>query len=170
MTRPTTEHREEKAYEKYAWILLFVPAFLTFITPLIVGQYFSASPDPLVIKAVTGMTFDQITAQNPGTALLIGQALRDLGLAEFAFGFMSMAVTAFPFRKGYRFAWYLSWVLPVWLAGSMVNLSYLNAQLGGSFGFGVFSLWAELLFLVILVLGLLLPIRKFFPKKQPVTS
>jgi hypothetical protein len=61
-----------------------------------------------VIKAVTGMTFDQITAQNPGTALLIGQALRDLGLAEFVFGFMSMAVTAFPFRKGYRFLLYPS--------------------------------------------------------------
>ncbi len=159
--------RKERAYEKYAWILVFVTPAIIFIGPLY-GGYFSASPDPSVIKAVTGVTLDQIGAQNPGTVFLIGQAYRDIGLAFFALGFIFMAVAAFPFRKGLRFAWYISWVFLAWLVGSGVSLSYLNTQLGGNNGLAEVSVEGLLVFIVIGLLGQLLPYRKFFPKKQPV--
>jgi hypothetical protein len=138
------------------------------MSPLI-GGYFGPSPDPIVIKAVTGTTFDQIMAQNPGTALLIGQAYRDIGQAWFALGFIGVALAAFPFRKGQRFAWYVTWVFPTWTAGYAVSLSYLNAQLGGNNSLAQVSVEGLLAFLVIGLLGQLLPYRKFFPRKQPIT-
>jgi hypothetical protein len=155
----------ERWYQRYAWILIFTPSLLLFISPFI-GGYFSASPDPLVIKTVTGTTLNQVESMNPGTYWLILRAYQDIGLAWFALGFVLMAVAAFPFRKGDRFAWYVSWVSPAYWVGDIISFSsqILSGQLGTN-GLAQLSVEAYLVILAIVLLGLLLPFRKFFPKK-----
>ena len=164
--------RKEKAYEKYAWILVFVLAAWMFVFSI---EGLNSSPEPDFIKLVTGMTLSQIGAQNQGTVWLILELYHEYSLTLFAFGAVMMAIAAFPLRKGHRFAWYISWLVPAWWLGFSTSLAYLNAQTG----LGLISYELEsgragalplfLIFVLLGVLGQMLPYRKFFPKKQPVS-
>ncbi len=153
----------EKAYAKYAWILVFIPAFVLFVFPLASG-WLSTSPEPDVIKGVTGITLDQIGAQNPGTGRLILELYHEFALTILAFGAVTMAIAAFPFRKGHRFAWYASWLAPALWAGITASLAILNAE-NPSAGSGLGPAPVFLSIVLIGVLGQLLPYRMFFPKR-----
>ncbi len=152
-----------RAYQRYAWVLVFIPAFILFVLPIPMG-FLSSSPAPNDITSTTGMTLIQIGAQNQGTAWLIIEAYHELGLTVFAFGAIAMAIAAFPFRKGQRFAWYVSWLVPALWLGYLVSLSYQFSQLGQG------PPYVFLIFPLVGVLGQLLPFRKFFPKTQTAAS
>ncbi len=109
---------------------------------------------------VTGMTLSQIGAQNQGTVWLIVEAYHELGLTVLALGAIAMAIAAFPFREGQRFAWYVSWLMPALWLGYFVSLAYQESQLGQG------PIYPFLIFPLLGALGQLLPYRKFFPKKQ----
>ncbi|MBI2127256.1 MAG: hypothetical protein HYU02_08120, partial [Thaumarchaeota archaeon] len=67
--------RQEKAYEKYAWIILFLAIGILGLT---IGPYLALMgalnlphPGPQELEYYTGMTWDEIVARSPGVASLI---------------------------------------------------------------------------------------------------
>ena len=142
----------EKAYEKHAWLLLFAVGIVIFILGLFVAiGGGSADPD---FPAIAGMTYDELRSSNPGVADYIDFFRLNLGLFLLGFAVFTMAVAWKSFRKGEKWAWYVLWSLPlIFGLGAATNLS------AGGVG------WPLLTALGITSLaGLLLPIRKFFPK------
>ena len=126
----------EKAYEKHAWILFLVVGFVV----LSVGSMdmiLGASPDPA----------PQFTAPGP--------FVRATGVVLAALGVLIISMAGVPYRNGERWAWYALWLVPLFLLG----LVLLQLSAGG-------SVWPiQLTIMVIAVLGLLLPYRKFFPRR-----
>jgi hypothetical protein len=68
-----------------------------------------------------------------------------------------MVVSATAYRKGEVWAWYLTWVVPVLFLLDAVNDYYAFRYVDVS----------SMVIAAILVVGLLLPYRKFFPTKEP---
>ncbi len=84
----------------------------------------------------------------------IGSIARQLGNFMLGMGVLIMGIAAIPYRRGEKWAWYLSWVLIVIIIIQLINSNY---------GY----LWQlDFVFLLIVLAGLFLPYRMFFPKKQ----
>jgi FtsH-binding integral membrane protein len=77
------------------------------------------------------------------------------GLAALGLGVFTIAVSYVPYRKGEKWAWYITWYLPIFLLLATIA----NYADGG-------RSWAlSLVLLIVALAGLLLPYRKFYPKK-----
>ena len=150
-----TDRITEKAYEKHAWILLFAIGLLVLVSsfPLLFG----VDPDPARIEGIVGMTMSELRASNPEFLDLITFSVRTYGLVSLAWSFLIIAISVTAYRKGEKWAWYAFWSLPAfYIASTAILLSVGPTPL-------------ELILLPLLVilslLGLLLPYRKFFPRK-----
>ncbi|HEY5903096.1 MAG TPA: hypothetical protein VIU39_11120 [Anaerolineales bacterium] len=143
--------KSEKWYVKYAWILIFLFGLLTVIAAPI--NLLGTPPNPPSPEKLTGLTLDQIEARTPGMLDYISSISRQLGNFMLAMGVLLMGIASVPFRKGERWAWYISWILPLLLVIQLVNSR-------GGFGWQ-----ADLVSLGIALAGLFLPLRKFFPKR-----
>jgi hypothetical protein len=150
---------KERAYEKYAWVILFANGLLWLLYSIAVLFLSSTMETPSgdAVKTLTGAPFSQIVASNPGIANYIYYLLRNLAIIIFGFGALLTVISATAYRKGAVWAWYLMWVAPVILLLQVPN-DYFTV---GSVFFD------PTIFIVIPLVGLLLPYRKFFPKKQP---
>ncbi|MBI3022099.1 MAG: hypothetical protein HYY68_00045, partial [Thaumarchaeota archaeon] len=97
-----TAHRVEKAYEKYAWILLFLLGIFNLLSALgfiVMGQPFEED-----LRRLTGKSWGEITASNPGLEIIIGLEYRVLGLAYAGFALLVVAISAKSFRRGERWS------------------------------------------------------------------
>jgi len=114
--------RRERAYEKYAWVI------------------------PLVLAFLHGAR---------GALPELSRGSLEEGLVALYLDFLIAATALTGFRMGQRWGWYfmLSILVFVWIDGVAIMIEPVSF---------VFSLF--------LVPTLLLPYRKFFPKKQAVTS
>lgn len=135
----------EKGYEKHAWILLFAYGAL------------------LLLEAIThivGKGIEDIDLGTASAALANFVRLDDrlLGIAEAGFSILIMAISAKSYKRGERWAWYTLLVIPIFLLALPLN----NPRGGLAFAY---ALTAPLQ--LVALLGLFLPFRKFFPKKQP---
>ncbi len=75
-----------------------------------------------------------------------------------AMGVLIMGIAAVPFRKGEKWAWYIFGILPFILVIQLAN-SFFSTPGGG-------YLWQlDFVFLFVLLAGLFLPYRKFFPEE-----
>ena len=145
---------DEKGYEKYAWIIIFIFGFLAVITaPIILS---GKQPNPPSPEAMTGLTLDEMEKQVPGINSYISGISRQLGNFMLAMGVLLMGIAAVPYRKGERWAWYTCWIIPVLLVIQIAN----SLATGG-------RLWqVDFGALIVALAGLLLPFRKFFPRKE----
>lgn len=137
MTSPTSE----KPYVKYAWVFLVVAELYSMVSALgfiIVTNYFFTS---LPGSEVLGPT---------ATALIRGLSSLWLGMNLFG-----LAITLKPFRKGEKWAWYTLWYFPI-----VFFLHFLVLWPLGSF-----ISTGNLPYTILSIPGLVLPYRKFFPKK-----
>ena len=141
----------EKSYEKHAWILLFAAAIFIFIGGLVVAT--SAGRD-LDFPAIAGITHDELRSSNPGVADYIAFIVRGLGSFMMGFAVLTMAIAWKSYRNGEKWAWYVLWSFPV--------IYGLAAAISLSAGGVNWPLFIALL--IVALIGLLLPIRKFFPK------
>ncbi len=132
--------RSEKVYEKYAWILLFA----TGIIALIFGSQDLFRP------------FDPGYVPNPSEAFHI----RAYGLAATGLGIFGLAIIFKGFRRGEKWAWYALWYYPIFY---LSFYGFLQSTGYPGIGAGIILLPV---FAIITLLGLFLPIRKFFPRKQ----
>jgi len=143
----------EKAYEKHAWILLFAIGLLGLVSAL--PLLFGVDPDPARIEGIIGMTMSEVKVSNPRFFDLVTFSLRVVGLGNLGYTFLIIAISVTAYRRGEKWAWYALWSLPAfYIASTAILLSIGPTPL-------------ELVLLPLLVilslLGLLLPYRKFFP-------
>jgi hypothetical protein len=150
--------RKEKAYEKYAWVIPFLMGLFfmlsmaaTLVSPGILTEAEGA------VESLTGSTFSQLAASSPGVANYIYYLIRIFAIFSAGLGAFLAVVSATAYRKGEAWAWYLTWVVPVLFLLDVSNdyLAFRYVDAGSMF------------IAAILVAGLLLPYRKFFPIKQP---
>jgi carbon starvation protein CstA len=153
----------DHTYVRYAWVLVFTSAAALFVIPVI-SDWFGSSPESDAIKSLTGTTLEQIRLQSPGAALFMLLLFKEFGLSLLVLSAYAMATAAFPLRKFQRFGWYVSLLVPsLWLGLFAISAS-VSIQVGQQ------PLWAFLVFEIPSILGLLLPYRKFFPRKQEGTG
>ena len=161
--RVVDEARVERAYEKHAWILpfafgvygvVYAAAFLIYPAPPVLDEEAAVN--------LTGMTWEEIVTGSPGFARYIGYLARGYALELLVVRALGVALAAFPYRKGERWSWYVSWIFPIEFAGATAT----EISAGASSGTVAF----ELAVVVVYLLGLLLPYRKFFPRTQVTRS
>ena len=148
-------NRLGKGIETHAWILLFVIGVINLLSalPLLLG----IEPDATTAERIIGMTFSELKASDPRLFDLVTFCLRSGGLFFFGFGLLSTAISVTAYRRREKWAWYTLWILPAYFLGS--------TALVFSIGPTLFELVALMLFVILSLLGLLLPYRKFFPGK-----
>ena len=131
-----------KAREKYAWLLLFPSGLLPLLFAGSLLQSYIFDPD--------GKTLNWLTS-DPEILHFIGWVFTVGSLMGVGFAIFIMAASVTSYRRGERWAWYAFLYLPVYLLG-LLAIAYW--------------LWPITVPLLIMsLLGLLLPYRKFFPTK-----
>lgn len=162
---PIYRVKNDKFYEKYAWILLFTVGIfrLFFGLSALVANVFSLLP-PLpseVIKSLTGINWDDLVGRSPGVAALLKFENRAFAIREVGFNAFAITMAGVPYRRGARWAWYTLLVWPIIEFGGLLNALSAN---------DVSAIRGTSMLLLLTVLGLLLPMRKFFLKKPTVEA
>lgn len=109
------------------------------------------------VQSLTGSTFSQLAASSPGVGNYVYYLIRVFAIFSAGLGAFFMVVSATAYRKGEVWAWYLTWVVPVLFLLDAVNDYYAFRYVDVS----------SMIIAAIVVAGLLLPYRKFFPSRQP---
>jgi len=142
----------KRSYWMWTWGIFFVLGLLTVIASPI--NLLGNPPDPPSPEGVTGLRSAEISARIPGMPEYIGSISRQLGNFMLASGLLMMAVAAVPFRRGERWAWYAMWVIPL-----LLLIQFLNSRGGNGWQFDFGGIFVT-------IAGLLLPLRRFFPKRS----
>lgn len=147
----------EKFYEKYAWIIFVMIGILLLIGGI--PHMFGNNTDPDLVQAISGQTIVELRNSDPLFFSLYDFYFRGGGLSDIGVAFFLIAVSIFGFRTGQKWAWYSLWFVPVFFAGWLFLLLPLPEEAQS-------SMITPLTVLIALsIVGLLLPFRKFFPKK-----
>lgn len=135
-----------------AWMILFILGALTVSAAPI--NLLGNPPNPPSAENSTGLSADEISARIPGMADYIASISRQLGNFMLAFGVLLMGVAAGPFRRGERWAWFVSWSAPL-----MLLIQLLNSRGGQGWQLDLGGL-------AVVVGGLVAPYRRFFPRGE----
>jgi hypothetical protein len=148
-------------YERYAWVLLvLVAAFMTLAAIGYIVFGLQAIPDYELALPEGRVSTGPLLEQSPEPLTPIFQnLLMDLGIVQVALGILVIVVAAVPYRRGERWAWYALWVLPLAVLGGNINAVRLGLTLG-----------PLPIVLVVAVLGMLLPVRRFFASPDRVAN
>lgn len=153
MSSEGTVQETDKFYHKYAWIVLFAIGVLVAITGMVHAA--GINTDPATAEEVLGMALSEVEGSNPGFFDLYMFYFRFGGLSDVGFGFLVAAISATAYREGRKSAWYTLLSVPVFF-GASAALFYDN---------GVSAI-PPIVFVILALLGLFLPFRKFFPSAQ----
>jgi len=96
-----------------------------------------------------GRTWEQFAAQDPKIASLLSRQLVTLGLLGAGFGLLAALVSAIPYRRGERWAWYSLWLFPITF-GAVAGRQLIDHYPAGYYYAGLSAA---------AVVALLLPIR-----------
>ena len=145
-----------RVYEKYGWVVFLALGVLW----VVVGLNQTFLQDELLksdVELVTETSWGELIASSPVATDFVRWLYGAMGLLKTSWSFLVLAITLTGYRKGEKWAWYTLWLVPILLVSSaLFNASFV----------GDFSLTLEWIPITsISLLGLLLPIRKFFPRK-----
>lgn len=143
----------ERFYHTYAWIVLFAIGVVVAIPGMI--HAIGVNTDPATAEAVLGMSLPELAESNPGIFELYAFYFRFGGLSDAGFGVLVAAIAATAYRNGSKSAWYTMLSVPVFFAASAALFYH----------YGLSPL-PPLVFVLLALLGLFLPFRKFFPRNQ----
>lgn len=121
---------------RHAWALLFAPSLIGIgvaIPIILLGQ-----PPPLGPEAGN---VEEIAKLSAPLGDWVRNTWRIFGLSLLGFGVFGAVISAKPFRKGEMWAWYASWILPVFYVGTTI----INPGATGAQAFLVVSLIGLLL-------------------------
>ena len=145
-------------YEKYAWLIpcgMGIFFLVSSIGVLISPGIFTGAEGTL--QNLTGHDFSQISASTPGVANYIYWLIRVFGFTGLGLGAFLAGVSAIAYRRGEKWAWYLMWVMPVTFVLDVTNDAVAT---------GYVDVMTYII-IALFVISLILPIRKFFPRKEP---
>jgi len=144
MAAPTAE----KGYQRHAWMFLFA-----------MGLFFVLYGIAHVVQGFSGVTALGQPVSELGASPPAADYIKLLTVEKGGFGFVTavlvIGITVKSYRKGQRWAWFVLWSP----AGLAVVVSLL---------FGISP--PAVIIVVLSILGLLLPYRKFFPGRGTATG
>jgi hypothetical protein len=153
-----------RAYEKYGWIILFI--FWALHLVLSARDFFPGLQDLCLacapgaqtpLHAVTGLTWTQLASSNPMFANFLASTLVDDGISGVGLAIFGMVVSLTGYRKGEKWAWYVSWSMPIGILAAQLNIYVLTGS--------VIVIYLAAAFTIVSLVALLLPYQQFFPKK-----
>lgn len=103
------------------------------------------------------MTWTQLASSNPRVATFLASTLVDDGVSGVGLAIFGMIVSATGYRKGEKWAWYVTWTMPIGILAAQLNIY----QLTGS----TMILVLAVVFTAVSLVAMLLPLRRFFPKQ-----
>ena len=145
----------ERVYEKYGWVIFIALGLLWVVVGL--NQIFL--PDGLIendAQLVTDMSWSELQISSPVATDFIRWLYGAMGLLKMSWSFLVLAITLTGYRRGEKWAWYTLWLVHILLVSSGLFNSIFFGDVNESLEFIPIT--------SISLLGLLLPIRKFFPK------
>jgi hypothetical protein len=149
---------DERAYEEHAWIIPFgMGLFFAFsMTATLISPVILTGAEGAVMS-LTGSTFSQLAASSPGVANYIYYLIRIFAIFSAGLGVLFAVVSATAYRRGEPWSWFVTWIVPVLFvldfADDYFSFRYVDTS--------------SIVIAAILVAGLLLPYRKFFPVGRP---
>ena len=98
-------------------------------------------------------------SSNPKFASFLASTLVDDGISGVGLAVFGMAVSLTGYRRGEKWARYVSWSMPIGILAAQLNVYALTRS--------VMVIYLAAVFTIVSVLALLLPYRQFFPRKPP---
>ncbi len=154
-----------RGYGKYGWAILFVFWALHLVLPA--RDFFPSLQDLCLpcapgaqtpIQAVIGMTWSQLVSLDPKFATFLGSTLVDDGISGVGLAVFGMVVSLTGYRRGEKWAWYVSWSMPIGILAAQLNVYALTGSM--------MVIYLAAAFTFVSLLALLLPYRQFFPRKS----
>ena len=148
----------EKFFEKYAWLAFLIIGVMVAAAGL--PHAFGFNTDPTLVQTISGNTIEEIKVLNPMFFNLYNFYFSGGGLSDLGFAFFIIVISLTAYRQKQKWSWYAFWFIPVYFLAWVVLSLTLPAQSQS-------SLFMPLILIITLSLaGLLLPFRRFFPRKE----
>jgi len=146
----------ERFYEKYAWVFFLIIGVMILAGGI--PHMFGINTDPALVEAISGQTIEDLKTSSPMFFNLYNFYFSGGGLSDIGVAFFLIIVSIFAYRTGQKWAWYSLWFVPLFFIGWLFLILPLPEKAQSSMFVPL------MLFIVLSVLGLLLPFKKFFPK------
>ncbi len=141
-------------FEKQAWIIFLIIGVM--ILAGAVPHMLGTNTDPALVKTISGLSIDELRADNESFFALYDFYFRSSGLSDLGFAVLLIFIAATAYRRGQKWAWFAFLIVPVWFFSWILLSMTLPAESGS-------LLYPPLTVLVIFSLaGLILPVRVFF--------
>ena len=96
-------------------------------------------------------------SSDPNFANFLGATLIDDGISGVGLAVFGMVVSLTGYRKGEKWAWYVSWSMPIGILAAQLNVYAVTGS--------IMVIYLAAAFTIVSLLALLLPYRQFFPRK-----
>lgn len=142
--------RTRGGYERHLW-LLFAGFGLILVGAALLHIFVGPLSGFIPADELTGLSWEEIQA-DPEVFANVMIPSRIFGLAGLGMGVWLLLISAFPFRRGEKWTWFAVWYVPVFVSGFLLlgPRTYVGTSIT----------------ILILVGGLLLSYRHFFPKER----
>jgi len=140
------------------WVVLSVIFVLFGAGDLQMGGSAYADGETVLFSGITGRSWDEFQAADPGAARLIDSMVRSGGAHLLFIGLLSLAISIFGLRRGQRWAWVTMWLWPLYLLLAVAMLAVTEKVPGAGVPVPMIS---GTIFLIITVGTLALSYRKY---------
>jgi MFS-type transporter involved in bile tolerance (Atg22 family) len=125
-----------------------------------VPHMFGVNTDPALVEAISGETVESLKLSDIDHFKLYNYYFQSGGVSDLGVAILIIFVAVFAYRKGEKWSWFALCTVPAFFTAFMIlNMSLPDLARNSMFPF-------LMVFIIISTIGLLLPIRKFFPKKS----